>query len=76
MNLIDIPDKITVRLSDSDKLNLQCALREGLVPGYHPTTADAFRIALLRMVSPAQLAGSNSQVSDAKRRQPRRIHKR
>jgi hypothetical protein len=58
MNLIDVPDKVTVRLSAADKLNMQCALRDGHVPGYRPTTADAFRIALARMITPAMIAGS------------------
>ena len=55
MNHIDLPDKITVRLDTTDKLNLMTALREGLVPGYNPTTADVFRMALRQLVPPTAL---------------------
>lgn len=48
MNLINIPDKVTVRLDQADKLNLKAIIESTRGSGLEFTTADAFRVAATR----------------------------
>lgn len=68
MNLIEVPDKVTVRLDVPDKVRLQTILRDGKLPGYRPTTADAFRFALRRFAEALNNATPTATLRAAKRR--------